>query len=161
MKSEIIFKELSSCRGRYGDTNETTITIGASFESPAEWPYTLKEVCTNEDGWGGKPEVTRSECYKLSKDLYAKIKAVISDAKSALDACEEELENGSMDGCVEAFTFTVDGLDKFIHGDEILSSGSYEAEKYAPDMRGDSYVVYSVVEKIKNLLAGAGIEIYF
>ena len=161
MKSEIIFKEESSCRGRYGDMNTTVITIGASFENPAEWPFTLKSVRTKRTGWDREEEVLNSESHKLSKDLYGKIKDVILNSADELDSCETELENGSMDGCVEAFTFTVDGLDKFIHGDEILSSGSYEAEKYAPDMRGDSYVVYSVVEKIKNLLAGAGIEIYF
>jgi hypothetical protein len=161
MKSEIIFREVSSCRGRYGDMNETTLTIGASFDNPAEWPYTLKQVRTNQRRWDSPKEITYEESYKLSKDVYTKIRGIIADAKYDLQSCDEALENDTMDGCVEAFTFSVDGFEKLIHGDEILSSGSYEAERCTPDKQTENYVVFTVVEKMKTLLSSVGIEIYF
>ena len=158
MKSEILFKLETSYRGRYGNVYGYRQTIGAYFDNPAEWPYIAKKERTERDR-SYRDVVTECDSFKLPKDIYLKIKAVIADAKIDLISCEERIENDTMDGGIECFTFAVDGFEKRISGDEILSSGSYEAEKYSESERTDSYVVYNVVEKIKALLAKANIDL--
>ena len=156
MNSEIIFYRESNWRGRYGDSNRKDISIRADFSNPAEWPYTLKKVHTRyERGTGSVP--VSSETLKLSRDLFLKIRGVIADAKYELASCEEDIENGSMDGAGEAYTFTIDGFSKLIRGDEIYGTGSWEAEKYEENRRTENFVVYSVVKKIEDLLASANI----
>ena len=156
MNSEVIYYRESNWRGRYGDSHRKDVTIGADFSSPAEWPYTLKKVHVAYSGGERTPE---TEIIKLPRDLYLKIRAVIADAKAMLDECEEEIDNGSMDGTGEAYTFTVDGSSKLIRGDSIYGEGSWEAEQ-DESRRSDNYTVYSVVHKIEELLGSANINLW-
>ena len=156
MNSEVIYYRESNWRGRYGDSHRKDVTIGADFTSPAEWPYTIKKVHVTYSGGERTPE---SETIKLPRELYLRIREIIVEAMPLLDECEEEIDNGSMDGTGEAYTFTVDGSSKLIRGDSIYGQGSWEAEQ-AESRRGDSYTVYAVVKKIEDALAAANVSLW-
>ena len=158
MKSELIFRKESSSRGRYGDINKRNLSIGAYFDDPAKWPYILNVQITTKS-FRSDDTYTDNESYKLSKELYLSIKSVIKDAQFKLAACSERIENDTMDGAIEYFTFSVDGFEKHISGDEIFSSGAYEAEKATTFGRSENYVIYTVISKIKALLEAADIYV--
>jgi len=159
MKSEIIFSYHATWRGRWGDEHGKEMVIGANFDNPAVWPYTLKkkEFDVNEDTY--QEEVTEEKTIKLSKALYEKLKQTV-EKNSGLRSCEESIENGVMDGTCEEYYFSCNAFSKRTGGLSIYSGGSYEADEYAPSKRTDNYVVYKAMKDLEGVLQQEGIELF-
>ena len=158
MKNEIIFSNNSTWRGRWGDEQGREIIISASFDNPANWPFTLKRYDIEYDD-DFKETKNLSANIKLSKDLYQKIKQAIASNR-ALASCEEHIENHVMDGSCEEYYFSCDSFSKQVGGLSIYSCGYYEADELPENKRTSNYVVYKTIKDIEAVLAQDGISLY-
>ena len=159
MKSEIIFRNYSTWRGRWGDEQGREIIISSSFENPASWPFTLKKYDIAEDEDTYKEVKTESAVIKLSKDLFNKIKQTI-ESNTALRNCDEHIENNVRDGSCDEYYFSCDSFSKEVGGLSIYSCGYYEADELPASKRTDNYVVFKTIKDIENVLKQEGIDLY-
>lgn len=159
MKSEIIFKNYSTWRGRWGDEEGREIVIASSFENPANWPFTLKRYDIEFDEDTYEEIKTESASIKLSKELFQRIKRTIENNR-ALATCEEHIENSVRDGSCDEYTFSCDSFTRQIGGLSIYSCGYYEADEVPASKRTDNYTVYKAIKDIEDVLAQEGISLY-
>ena len=152
MKSEVIYKVSSSWFGRWGDDEGYEITIAAAFDDPSAWPFTVTRRRFYDD------EETFCKTYKISKDLFYKIKGIIA-AQTYLADCPSEIENQGRDLTDDSYLFSCNEYTKQIYGASIESFGSYEADGN-PDDRTANYFVYVTVKEIENAIKDAGVDIY-
>ena len=158
MKTEIIFSNYSTWRGRWGDEHGREIIISASFDNPANWPFTLKRYDIDVDDDTYEETKTLSANVKLSKDLYQRIKNAIQSNRR-LAACKENIENSVMDGSCDEYYFSCDAFSKRVGGLSICSVGYHEAE-LPESKRGDSYAVYKTIKDIEDILEKEGISLF-
>ncbi len=159
MKSEIIFRNYSTWRGRWGDEEGREIIISSSFDNPASWPFTLKKYDIREDEDNYNEIKTESEVIKLSKDLFNRIKQVI-ESNTGLKKCDEHIENQVRDGSCDEYYFSCDSFSKEVGGLSIYSCGYYEEDELPENKRTDNYTVYKAIKDIENVLKQEGIDLY-
>lgn len=152
MKSEIIYKKDSSWFGRWGEDEGNEITIAADFSNPGAWPYTVKRREYKDD------EDTVNKSFRISKELFEKVKAVIASQRE-LATCEEHVHNGGRDLSDDSYYFGCDAFTKTVYGASIYSVGSYEAEG-SPSRRTANYYVYKAVRAIEDTLKAGGVDIW-
>ena len=152
MKSEIIYKRSSSWFGRWGEDEGSEIIIAADFINPAQWPYTAKRREYADD----VEKVNKT--FKLSKDLFYKVKDVIASQRN-LATCSTEVHNGGRDLSDDSYFFSCDSFTKEIYGASIYSVGYHEAEGPSRDWTAN-YYVYKAVNDIEKTLKDGGVDIW-
>ncbi len=156
MKSEIIYKNFSTWRGRWGDERGREIVIFADFSNPANWPYSIE--CYNIEYDEDYNQIrTLTSKTKLSKELFNKLKNIIASNKE-ITAFNDHAQNSVMDGSNDSFYFCCDAFSKSVYGLSILSVGRYELE----DRKAKSvnYHTFKIVDEIEKALKQAGISLY-
>lgn len=156
MKSELIFNYIYTSFNRNGETEGYEVGISSDFSNPTKWPFTLKRYEISEDPNSYDEIRDMTEEIRLPADVFAGVKKIIS-SHSELTSCEECMDTGH--GGVEEFIFNGDSFSKNISGEGILSIGSYEAEELPQEMRGDHYIIYSVIQEMSDYLESKGIDL--
>ena len=153
MKSEVIYKYDSSWFGRWGEDEGQEITVAADFSNPAEWPWTVKRREYKDD------EETVNKTFKLSRDLFERVKATIA-AQRELATCDDHVYNGGSDLSSDSFYFGCDSFTKTVSGASVYSVGSYEADELPASKRTANYYVYKAVRAIEDTLKAGGVDIW-
>ena len=154
MKSEIIYRESTSSRGRYGNKTISTIMVSSNFDNPVNWPFTVTIEIISEHMFSNESDVD-TENYRISKDAFFKIKQIIAE-NIEIASCSENINNSVMDGSSESYYFSCDSFSKSIGGMSIYSIGYYEQQK-PNNQKTDNYKVFVLVNKIKEILRNEGI----